>query len=618
MKKRLGLKVLAISIILTIVASGIVFGASPKSSEKVQDETIIFDTGKGTYPSIWGEHQGNFVPKGDMKIEKIYTYPCAGTGGHSEFIEFLYQNGTSLGNGSWEGYRGDWHNITFDEAIKLLGNETYNYIIKTGSYPQIIHKQNLSNSDGIITCSEFTDANNKKYNNRIPAIKFFGEEILPNKPPVAIFNYTPQSPKVNKTILFNASESFDPDGEIKQYFWDFNNDNIIDAYGKTPNHSYSSAGIREAILKIIDNQGAENQTSKEINVSEIPNQPPLALFNYLPLNPKVNRTVVFNASDSFDSDGEIVEYYWLFGDGKNGTGNVIEHNYSAADIYNAILRVTDNRSTTNQTSREINISPNQIPIVNIGGPYSGEVGKSVSFEAYAIDPDGNITEYVLDFGDGRNVSKIITPPKQQVNITDLHNYTAADLYNAILRVTDDNYEPGTHQTIVNITEPIINKTWDEMNFDERHDLDWRFLVVDPTDYVAINHCVYIAEALNKNASNAKVLYGLEDFPFDIVQRPPAHLFNAAQLGGNKSNIEHWGWTNGEDHININLTKYPKPFEDDETRYIWGDITEIGPKKRRLSDYKTGFYIYWPPNQPPIITEIPECPYPEGYKDINIA
>jgi len=49
MKKRLGLKVLAISIILTIVASGIVFGASPKSSEKVQDETIIFDTGKGGY-----------------------------------------------------------------------------------------------------------------------------------------------------------------------------------------------------------------------------------------------------------------------------------------------------------------------------------------------------------------------------------------------------------------------------------------------------------------------------------------------------------------------------------------------------------------------------------------
>ena len=54
----------------------------------------------------------------------------------------------------------------------LIKNETYNYTIRTGSYPQIIHEQNITTSDGsLITCEEFIDANGKKYDDWIPAIK---------------------------------------------------------------------------------------------------------------------------------------------------------------------------------------------------------------------------------------------------------------------------------------------------------------------------------------------------------------------------------------------------------------------------------------------------------------
>ncbi|MHC1623598.1 MAG: hypothetical protein ACXQTR_03300, partial [Candidatus Methanospirareceae archaeon] len=163
-EKRLGLiTVLAISVALALVASSIILGASPITAEEVQNETIAFDTGFGGYPSIPGEHKGNFTPKKDMEIEKVYTCPCAGTGGHSEFIKFRYPNGTEIGNASWTGYKGDWHNITFDEPVELAGNQTYNYIIKTGSYPQIIHSDKVETDDGILTCEEFTDVNGKKY-----------------------------------------------------------------------------------------------------------------------------------------------------------------------------------------------------------------------------------------------------------------------------------------------------------------------------------------------------------------------------------------------------------------------------------------------------------------------
>ena len=212
MKKRLGLKLLAISAALIIVASGIVFGANPTNSENVHDETIVFDTEKGTYPSIFGERKGNFTPKKDIEINKVYTYPCPGTGGHSEYVaSFYHQNETEIGNASWKGYREDWHNITFDEQVELLGNETYKYLIKTGSYPQIIHKEIHNTTDGTITCVEFKDANGKIYYDWIPAIKLIGKEVGPEPTPAPnITSFAPPSPVHDlegATRTFNISIS---------------------------------------------------------------------------------------------------------------------------------------------------------------------------------------------------------------------------------------------------------------------------------------------------------------------------------------------------------------------------------------------------------------------------
>jgi len=70
-----------------------------------------------------------------------------------------------------EGYSGDWHNISFDNSFTLEEGETYNYTIRTGSYPQIHHTNNLSTSAGFITCSEFIDANGKTYTDWVPTVR---------------------------------------------------------------------------------------------------------------------------------------------------------------------------------------------------------------------------------------------------------------------------------------------------------------------------------------------------------------------------------------------------------------------------------------------------------------
>ena len=136
--------------------------------------TNIFDTEKpaNPYPCINGIHKGTINLSDNITVSKLYTYPCAGTGGHTESIG-LYENETLIANGTWNGYGGDWHNITITPSVILKRGHTYNYTIVTGSYPQILVAKSKNVTGGTITCTSFVDTNGKAYTDRIPAIKFF-------------------------------------------------------------------------------------------------------------------------------------------------------------------------------------------------------------------------------------------------------------------------------------------------------------------------------------------------------------------------------------------------------------------------------------------------------------
>lgn len=136
-----------------------------------------FDTGSpaNPYPSIFGTHNGTITPSRTITVQKLCTYPCSGTGGHTETIE-LYENGTLIAYGTWNGYKGDWHtisihNVTDAPSVTLLKDHVYSYTICTGSYPQIIHVKEFNVTGGTITCTEFTDATGKRYEGWIPAIR---------------------------------------------------------------------------------------------------------------------------------------------------------------------------------------------------------------------------------------------------------------------------------------------------------------------------------------------------------------------------------------------------------------------------------------------------------------
>ena len=141
----------------------------PDGWTSIPTPTGSFDTGSGGYPSIMGNHTGTIKPNHTVIATKMYTYPCSGTGGHTEHVKIW--NSTWNATAIWDGYVGDWHNISFSEPFTLKEGIKYNYTIITGSYPQIHHTDRLKIDDGEITCAAFIDANGKRHNNWIPAIR---------------------------------------------------------------------------------------------------------------------------------------------------------------------------------------------------------------------------------------------------------------------------------------------------------------------------------------------------------------------------------------------------------------------------------------------------------------
>ena len=132
----------------------------------------VFDTGASAqpYPSLAGTHNGTIMPLWNITISNLYTYSCAGTSGHTKYAR-IYNDTGFIVEAHWNGYTGDWHNLTFNHSFTLYANETYNYTIRTGSYPQIIHEHEYNATGGVITCSEFVDVNGKRYEGWIPALR---------------------------------------------------------------------------------------------------------------------------------------------------------------------------------------------------------------------------------------------------------------------------------------------------------------------------------------------------------------------------------------------------------------------------------------------------------------
>jgi len=165
--------------------------------------------------------------------------------------------------------------------------------------------------------------------------------VIINGIPVALFIETAETVYTGEVISFNASDSYDPDGSIASYFWNFGDD--TNATGVTTNHTYIDDGVYVVTLTVTDDR---NATASVNATKTILNRPPVASFTESAETVYTNETISFNASASFDPDGTIVNYFWDFGDGTNATGVTTSHSYTHDGTYIVTLTVTDDDGAT--------------------------------------------------------------------------------------------------------------------------------------------------------------------------------------------------------------------------------------------------------------------------------
>lgn len=90
-----------------------------------------------------------------------------------------------------------------------------------------------------------------------------------------------------------------------------------------------------------------------------PNNPPVAIATSNKTVGEAPLNIVFDGSESSDSDGAITNYIWTFGDGNQASGVTTEHTYQNEGSFPATLTVTDDRYAENISDPiVIEVTPN--------------------------------------------------------------------------------------------------------------------------------------------------------------------------------------------------------------------------------------------------------------------
>lgn len=198
------------------------------------------------------------------------------------------------------------------------------------------------------------------------------------------------------------------------------------------------------------------QGQNQTNQTNQTNQWPVANFVYSPQLPGINQAITFNASSSYDSYGSIVSYLWNFGDGTTATIIAPQHTYTIPGNYSVSLKVTDNNNAQSTIIRIIPVllqqsnQTNQLPFSDfLYSPQNPAVNQLVTFNAsLSYDPDGIITAYAWNFGDGITATGIITQ----------HSFNAPGDYPVSLTVTDNSSAQYTQSTVIRIVPVSGNQT----------------------------------------------------------------------------------------------------------------------------------------------------------------
>ena len=282
------------------------------------------------------------------------------------------------------------------------------------------------------------------------------DEMVPLEyhPPVAAVTATPDIGIEPLDTVLDASGSTDSDGTIVQYDWDFDSDGTYDLLdgGVSVNHTYDPNGTYTATVRVTDDDGLTDTASVTVTVTEL--EPPVAAGEATPEG--VGSTVAsLDASESFDTDGTVVQYDWDFDN--DGTFDLIDggptpdHDFGAFGTFIVAVRVTDDDGLTDTAEISVTLvdAENEPPVADVvPDPANGDAPLDVTWDASgSTDSDGTIVQYDWDM-DNDGTFEVIDG-----GVTQAANYAGGGSYTVGVQVTDDDGATDTATATCEVNEP---------------------------------------------------------------------------------------------------------------------------------------------------------------------
>jgi len=232
-------------------------------------------------------------------------------------------------------------------------------------------------------------------------------------------------------VTFDATSST---GDIVSYEWLFGDGDS--GFGSVIAHTFTTAGSYTVTLKVTDDTGAVDRETVSVAVTSasVVNAPPTAVISTSTSVGDAPLQVKFDATGSSDSDGSILLYKWAMGDGGTADGPQFTYTYTTAGTFTATLTVTDDGGLTDTISTPVIVrqpvdDANLPPTAAISAsPIKGAPPLAVSFDGDGSkDPDGTVSSYTWNFGDGTTDSGIAVK----------HTFIQPAVYTVTLKVTDN-------------------------------------------------------------------------------------------------------------------------------------------------------------------------------------
>jgi len=243
---------------------------------------------------------------------------------------------------------------------------------------------------------------------------YVGESM---QPPVAHLTPDPDPAVINLngSVDLDATSSYDTDGSITLYEFDFDWDGVEGNFtvdesnitGLATTGSYATSGDYQIGLRVTDDDTFTGYTAVPLHV----NFPPTADLVKVPDVASLPQAAILNldATGSFDSDGIIVNFDFDFDwDGVPGNFTVDASNMSGfydlrllnAGTFTIGVRITDNNGAVDYDSVDIEVTARDVIFVdddNTAGPWDGSFDNPYQYIQDGVDavPGANYTVWIM-------------------------------------------------------------------------------------------------------------------------------------------------------------------------------------------------------------------------------